>query len=197
MKTSPEGATEPLPHTNTNNRSLLQRPTTPRNTNRISRKASKPPRSPSSQIWNPPTSTGSEIQPDSFHQGHLRRTTGHRPRPSCRLRVSPFGLNPGRMAAKITEGRKGRLFPSDETAFLQRSHTRQIPPRDRHGMRCLRPERPPAKTTTPDRTDPRREQTKPAPFVVPPRKSASNVNSTGLTPLPLSALSASRRETTS
>ena len=44
MKTSPEGATEPLPHTNTNIRSLLQRPTPPRNTNQRSRKASKPPR---------------------------------------------------------------------------------------------------------------------------------------------------------
>ena len=39
-------------------RSLLQNPATPRNTKRISRKASKPPRGPSSPIWNPAASTG-------------------------------------------------------------------------------------------------------------------------------------------
>ncbi len=105
------------------------------------------------------------------------------PSRSSRLLLSPFGLNPGRMAAKITERRKRTRFPSDETAFLQRSHTRQTPPRDRHGMRCLRPKRPPARIPTADTTEPRRKDAEPAPFVAPPRKSASNVNSTGLTPL--------------
>ncbi len=113
------------------------------------------------------------------------------PSRSSRLLLSPFGLNPGRMAAKITERRKRTRFPSDETAFLQRSHTRQTPPRDRHGMRCLRPKRPPARIPTADTTEPRRKENEPAPFVAPPRKSASNVNSMGLTPL-LSP----RRETT-
>jgi hypothetical protein len=44
--------------TNARVRSRLHRPTTPRNTKRISRKASKPPRGPSSPIWNPAASTG-------------------------------------------------------------------------------------------------------------------------------------------
>jgi hypothetical protein len=53
-----QGRQNPFPHTNTSNRSRHRNSTTPRNTKRISRKASKPPRGPSSQIWNPAASTG-------------------------------------------------------------------------------------------------------------------------------------------
>jgi hypothetical protein len=70
-----------------------------------------------------------------------RKASGFRPFPPSRLRVRPSGLNPKSMAAKITESRIRPLFPSDETAFLQRSHTRQTTPRDRHGTCCLRPKK--------------------------------------------------------
>ena len=63
--------------------------------------------------------------------------SGLRPYPfaSLRLCVRPFGLNHRRMAAKITKRRKRKLFPSNKTAFLQRSHTRQTPPHDPHPPR--------------------------------------------------------------
>ena len=70
-------------------------------------------------------------------QDRREMASGLRPYPfaSLRLCVRPFGLNHRRMAAKITKRRKRKLFPSDETAFLQRSHTRQTPPHDPHPPR--------------------------------------------------------------
>ncbi len=49
--------------------------------------------------------------------------------------------------------------------------------------RCHRPKERPATIPTADTTEPHRKDAEPTPFVAPPRKSASNVNSTGLTPL--------------
>jgi hypothetical protein len=85
-ETSPGGATEPPSHTTADVRSLLHRSATPRSTNRISRKASKPPRGPMSPFWNTPASTGSKSARSSFTSDVVRRTTDPRPRPSLRLR---------------------------------------------------------------------------------------------------------------
>jgi hypothetical protein len=115
------------PHMNTQPREGRQNPfpderqgaiasPSPRATKRISRKASKPPRCPSSPIRNPPASTGLKSA-----RSHSPATSSPNDRPTAptffaasRLRVRPFGLNPERMAAKITEGRNRTLFPTDE-----------------------------------------------------------------------------------
>ncbi len=55
---SPRRGDRSPPPANTSNRSRHRSSTTPRNTKRIGRKSSKPPRGPSSPIWNPPASTG-------------------------------------------------------------------------------------------------------------------------------------------
>jgi hypothetical protein len=47
---------------------------------------------------------------------------------ASRLRVSPFGLNPRRMAAKIAESRKRTLFPSDEAAEPTHPRRTMSPP---------------------------------------------------------------------
>ena len=44
------------------------------------------------------------------------------------LRVRPFGLNPERMAAKITEGRNRTLFPTDEAVGPTRPRRTMSPP---------------------------------------------------------------------
>jgi hypothetical protein len=80
MNTQPrQGRQNPFPHTNTNIRSLLQRPKMPRSTNQISRKASKPPRSTSSPFWNPAPATGLKSVRSHFTSHVFAERLPHRP----------------------------------------------------------------------------------------------------------------------
>jgi hypothetical protein len=64
----------------------------------------------------------SPLTSEQVHHRHETYPNGIPPTAPSRLRVSPFGLNPGRMAAKITESRKRTLFPSDKAADPTRPH---------------------------------------------------------------------------
>jgi hypothetical protein len=79
MKTQPRRGDRSPSHTSTTIRSCLQSPEMPRNAKRTSRKASKPPRHPSSPIRKSPDSTGSKSTRSHFTTDVFAERQTHRP----------------------------------------------------------------------------------------------------------------------
>ena len=145
VRMRPNGGDRTHSPATTNIRSLLQNPT-PRNTKRISRKASKPPRCPSSPISDPPTSTGSKSARPHFTSDAFAERQTHG---AGLLRVfarDPLGSNPGgwpQRSQNVAKGHCSHLTKSPSPHAPGGRRTRPANPgstrryRDRHRYREL------------------------------------------------------------